>query len=573
MGKTGFADAAKSPLWQAVQMWRDDPENWLDSAQPRLSETLRVNPLRKDQKWTEEILTSLGGEPIEWLPEGGGGQGWQMPWKRAKWPSEEAKFLLCALHDSGRITRQEAVSMIPVKLLDCKAGHRILDMCAAPGSKTTQLAEAIADEGVVVANESNPGRANLLVSNCKRAGLTSTAITRHDGRHLPRCPNPGFDRILVDAPCSGSATTRKNPELWENWTERAGRKMNPLQVALVRKAAMLLAPGGRIIYSTCSIDPHENEAVVAEILRTNNFLTLVDTEIDAKCPGLKARPGMTTWPILFEPQDLVTVGDLGGGSGQGNTGFGMDDLTSLSPPKEAEILDALPLCRRIWSDENDSGGFFVAAFEHTGGGEVATALMPASEMAEKREQQPPPPTKNHELPTSEELLKTISDEWGADYEKMFTRGSKVYTASAEIHNWFWAGERMLRRGGRLPGCHWHPFQVVQAGLPTWELRKGILQRPTSKGMHLTAPILTKHVHEIGVELLTEILLKGGPDKEDAAAVISTLGDERSGGVVLRFNHQGVTWWLPAWLGGKLTLMIPDCERALVSYAMGLGVVR
>ncbi len=512
---------------------------------------MRVNPLREDQEWVREILHSLGGKPIDWLPEGGGGQGWVMPWPRGKWPSNDAKILLCALHDSGRITRQEAVSMIPVKLLDCKAGHHVLDMCAAPGSKSTQLCEAIDDDGVVVANESNPGRANLLVSNSKRVGLTSMVIIRHDGRHLPRCPNPGFDRILIDAPCSGSGTTRKNPELWEKWTERAGRKLNPLQVALVRKGAMLLAPGGRMVYSTCSMDPIENEAVVAEILRTCEFLTLVDTEIDEKCPGIVSRDGMSTWPQLNPKND--------------------EDEKGLLPPEETEIATALPLCQRIWGDENDSGGFFVASFKHVGDGEVAQALMPTSEMAERPVSEPPPPTKNHELPATPDLLEAISEEWGADYEKMFTRGSKIYTISNEINDWFWAGERMLRRGGKLPGCHWHPFQVIQAGLPTWEIRKGILQRPTSKGMHITAVKLSNRVHEIDADLLKEILLKGGPDKEDAAETISTIRDETSGGVVLRFNHEGVMWWLPAWLGGKLTLMLPDCERALLTYALGLEV--
>lgn len=558
MGKLGFGDPSKSDLWRAVKAWRDDPEPWLEAAESRLSETLRVNPLREDQKWTEEILSYLGGKPLQWLPEGGGGQGWVMPWARGKWPSSESKILLCALHDSGRITRQEAVSMVPVKLLNCKVGHHILDMCAAPGSKSTQLCEAIDDEGVVVANESNPGRANLLVSNSKRVGLTSMVIIRHDGRHLPRCPNPGYDRILVDAPCSGSGTTRKNPELWNKWTERAGRKLNQLQVALVRKGAMLLAPGGRMVYSTCSMDPLENEAVVAEILRTCEFLKLVDTEIDKKCPGIVSRNGMSTWPLLHQKSD-------------GKGGHIDDAEKILIPPEEAEIASALPLCQRIWSDENDSGGFFVASFEHIGNSEVAEALMPTSEMAERPISEPPPPTKNHELPTSTDVLKTISQEWGADYEKMFTRGSKIYTISNEIHDWFWAGERMLRRGGKLPGCHWHPFQVIQAGLPTWEIRKGILQRPTSKGIHITAAKLSNRVHEISAGLLEEMLLKGSLDKEVAAPSISTIEKESSGGVVLRFNHEGVVWWLPAWLGGKLTLMLPDCERTLLTYALGIEV--
>ena len=545
MSKANWPSAPDSELWESVQTWRDDATNWLEMAQPRLPETLRVNPLRIDIKWTENILRSLGGVPIPWLPNGGGGEGWQMPWVRGKCEDLESKLLIRALHDSGRITRQEAVSMIPVKLLECRPGDHILDMCAAPGSKATQLCEAISDEGVVVANESNPGRANLLVSNSKRVGVTSMIVARHDGRHLPRCPNPGFDRILVDAPCSGNGTTRKNPELWDRWTEQAGRGLQTLQIELLNKAAMLLAPNGRMVYSTCSLDPIENEAVVAEILHTCDFLILDETGITDYCPGLVTRPGMTEWN-------------------------GMERNAAQS--FDSDMLAELTKCKRIWNDENDSGGFFVAAFKHIGDSEVAEALLNDSEMAEKPLREPPQPNRNQQIPASSELLQTISNDWGVEPEKMFIRGSKIYTISYEIHDWFWLGERMLRRGKKLPGGHWHPFQIIQAGLPTWELRKGILQRPTSKGIHLTAPKCQVHVHEIGQELLTTILTKGGQSVEEVIQSIPTLENERLGGVVLRFTKEEVTWWLPAWLGGKLTLMIPDAERLLLSHSLGLEVI-
>ncbi len=547
---TGWPEVESTALYAAVRLWRDDVDEWAQAARPRLLETVRINPLRDDAGWSEAVVRSLGGKEISWLPEGGGGSGWVMPWKRGQWPNDEAKALLSALHDSGRITRQEAVSMIPVKLLDCQHGHHVLDLCSAPGSKATQLAESINDEGVVVANESNRGRANMLVSNCKRAGHTSLVVTRHDGRHLPRPPNPGFDRVLVDAPCTGSATTRKNPELWQRWHERAGRMLNPLQVALLRKGAMLLAPNGRMVYSTCSMDPVENEAVVAEILRTCPWLHLTPAGIEEKCPTLVAREGMVEWPDLSglpePPSDIL-------------------------PPTEPEIRSALPLCRRIWSDDNDSGGFFVAAFQHIGGDEVAEALLPASEMRERPLRQPPNPTKNEQTPINDELVRGIEEEWGVEVGEMFIRGSRIYSVSDDILNWFHSGERMLRRGGRLPGGHWHPFQVVQAGLPTWEMRKGVLQRPTSKGIHLTAPQLTAKVHQIGADLLIEMLERGGPDRENAVVAIPSLSDEKSGAVVLSHTLEGVKWWLPAWLGGKLTLMLPDAERLLIRHALGLEV--
>lgn len=540
-----WPNASNSALWEAVQMWRDNATPWLQVSQARLSETLRINPLREDCENTRNLLLSLGGRPIPWLPQGGGGDGWEMPWLKGKCQDRKSQLLIRSLHDSGRITRQEAVSMIPVKILDCHTGHHVLDMCASPGSKATQLCEAISDDGVVVANESNPGRANLLVSNSKRIGVTSMIVIRHDGRHLPRCPNPGFDRILVDAPCSGSGTTRKNPELWSKWSKRSGIGLQPLQIALLGKGAMLLAPGGRMVYSTCSLDPIENEAVVAEILQTHEHLILDETRISDCCPGLVTRDGMSEW------------------SGQEGS-----DSSKFSN----QILDSLSKCKRIWNDENNSGGFFVAAFKHIGNNEVAEALISDSEMVDKKIHQHPEFTRNEQKPASNELLETISKEWGFADEKMMARGSKIYSISNDIYDWFWIRERMLRRGRKLAGGHWHPFQVIQAGLPTWELRKGVLQRPTSKGIHITARKCMKHVHEIPKELLVTIITKGGQDIEDAIEDIPTLESERLGGIILRFTENQLTWWLPAWLGGKLTLMIPDSERILLSNALELGVI-
>ena len=552
MSGSEWPHAAESALWTAVQSWREDAEPWLLAAEPRLPETLRVNPLRADRAWTERKLRELGGEPIPWLSNGaaGSGAGWRMPWPRGRCESPAAQALVRALHDTGRVTRQESVSMIPVRLLGCEPGHRVLDLCAAPGSKATQLCEAISDVGVVVANESNPGRANLLVSNTQRAGVTSMVVTQHDGRHLPRCPNPGFDRVLVDAPCTGNATTRKNPEIWQRWRASSGRSLHTLQLDLARKAALLLRPGGRMVYSTCSLDPIENEAVVAELLRSCDFLRLVDSEVSKKCPGLVTRPGMVAWPADGEVPEP-------------------DEVDPFSPPSEPDILAALPACVRVWNDENDSGGFFVALFENVGDFEVAKALTPDSEMAAAWLKEPPKGRRHQQVPAAAEAVEAVATEWGVEGVTLFHRGQRLACLSEEIQNWFWAGERMLRKGGKLPGGHWHPFQVIQAGLPSWDMRKGRLQRPTSKGIHLLGPMLRNHVHETTAKLLSEMLQKGGPLIEEAIAEIPSLEGERGGGIVLRLEQDDSTWWVPAWVGQRLTLMLPDGERHLLGVALGL----
>ena len=216
-----------------------------------------------------------------------------MPWEKARCENDSFMENLRALHTSGRITRQEAASMMPVQALDIQPGHRVLDLCAAPGSKTTQIAEALDGLGLVVANEPNPGRANNLASNVQRSGHLKIVVVREDGRNFPRVAEPGFDRILVDAPCTGTGTTRKNTDVWTKWKPHHGEQMSRLQIGILSRAAMLLRPGGSMVYSTCSIDPMENENVVEQVLDRFPWLSLKKINRNEVFPALTTRPGQT----------------------------------------------------------------------------------------------------------------------------------------------------------------------------------------------------------------------------------------------------------------------------------------
>ena len=268
--------------------------------------------------------------------------------------------------ETGAISRQEVVSMIPPLLLGVQPHHLVLDMCAAPGSKTAQLLEALHGEhakggpaptGAVVANDSNPRRSYML-SHRLRPHLSHALITLcNDARMLPNAfvakglgnlsPHvaaallPGasegepdavsriqaalasadahhammaemgksdkagasggkhgmFDRVLCDAPCSGDGTLRKAAEVWKSWSPRNGAVLAPLQVAIARRGLRLLRPGGYMVYSTCTFNPIENEAVVAQLLRDNGgSVKLVDAT--ALLPALKRRPGISTWKVF-----------------------------------------------------------------------------------------------------------------------------------------------------------------------------------------------------------------------------------------------------------------------------------
>lgn len=224
---------------------------------------------------------------------------------------------------AGFVTRQETVSMIPPVVLAPKPTDIVLDMCAAPGSKTSQLLEIISlpvnphdtePTGCVVANDSDVKRAYMLVHQMRRINSPAVFITSCDAQFFPLLrdetyPTEGiFDRVLADVPCGGDGTTRKNPGVWKKWNQLSSYGLHTLQLGIALKGARLTKVGGHMVYSTCSQNPIENEAVVAELLRASEgSLELEDPRADL--PGLLARPGWSTWKVLSEDRSRKQVKD------------------------------------------------------------------------------------------------------------------------------------------------------------------------------------------------------------------------------------------------------------------------
>ena len=221
--------------------------------------------------------------------------------------------------EKGNITRQEAVSMVPPLALDVQPHHKCLDMCAAPGSKTSQLLEIVNKslgaevEGLVVANDASTDRAYMLVHQCRRINSPLLVITTHKGQMLPKIRNMEvpdttvgsseyymkngyFDRVLADVPCSGDGTLRKNPAIWEKWNVGSSISLHSLQISIATRGIQLTKVGGLLVYSTCSMSPYEDEAAVAELLRQSaGTLELVDCR--QFLPKFQCRPGLSTWYV------------------------------------------------------------------------------------------------------------------------------------------------------------------------------------------------------------------------------------------------------------------------------------
>jgi NOL1/NOP2/sun family putative RNA methylase len=220
----------------------------------------------------------------------------------------------------GWLHGQEEVSAVPATVLDPAPGERVWDACAAPGSKTSQLAALMADTGRVVATDNNIGRISALRSNAERLGVTNTAITHEDARNHSLKPFEGeeYDHALVDAPCSCEGTVRKNPDTLDEWSIEHVEGIAGAQKGILRRAVQVTEPGGTVVYSTCTFAPEENEAVLDYVLGEEGGVRVVDFDLP-----LDHADGVTEW--------------------QGR-----------------EYEGAVANAKRIYPHHNDTGGFFCA---------------------------------------------------------------------------------------------------------------------------------------------------------------------------------------------------------------------
>ena len=233
----------------------------------------------------------------------------------------------------GWVYGQEEVSAVPAEVLAPEPGERVFDPCAAPGSKTTQLAALIDDRGLLVANDNNLGRLSALRSNAERCGVTNVVVTNGDARNASLKPLVGpdgdhrkafYDRALVDVPCSCEGTVRKNPTALEDWEYSHVQGIAGVQKGILTRTLEMTKPGGTVVYSTCTFAPEENEAVLNHALASDRF----DCELVEFDLPFDSSPGVTEW--------------------------------------EAEEYDpSVTRAHRIYPHQNDTGGFFVAKLEVT----------------------------------------------------------------------------------------------------------------------------------------------------------------------------------------------------------------
>ncbi len=293
----------------------DDWDSFVDALRRPLrpviwTNTLRVTP-EKLRAWLAE--EGVDTDPLGWYP-------------RAFRLGDDISPGKSLAFVTGHYHVQEEVSLLPVMLLDPRPGERMLDLCAAPGNKTIQAGVHMESRGTLIAVDKKRQRSGIIRHNLARLGIHCAAVTVADSSSLPRSWGR-FDRVLADVPCTCEGTTRRNPEVMLRWqlsSEEQARK----QLELLKKAVRICRPGGRVVYSTCTYAPEENEAVVDAVLRDEEIGETLEV-LPARIDGFRSLDGLTEWD-----------------------GRRFDERLSRT--------------MRVFPHLNDTGGFFVAILERGG---------------------------------------------------------------------------------------------------------------------------------------------------------------------------------------------------------------
>ncbi|MBD1372885.1 RsmB/NOP family class I SAM-dependent RNA methyltransferase [Hazenella sp. IB182357] len=240
-------------LEQMQSMLQEEYHTFMGTYEEEPTRALRVNTL----KTTPETLTAsvpFKLDPIPWCEEAFYYQ------HHVDRPGKHV------YHAAGLYYIQDASAMAPAEALEAQPGEHILDLCAAPGGKTTQIAAHMQGQGVLIANEIDSQRIKALVENLERCGVTHATVLNERPEHLTTRFHHYFDRILVDAPCSGEGMFRKDADACARWSTRTVDKCVDLQMEILTSVAPMLRPGGRLVYSTCTFNPYENEETVARFM-------------------------------------------------------------------------------------------------------------------------------------------------------------------------------------------------------------------------------------------------------------------------------------------------------------------
>lgn len=434
----------------------------------------------------------------------------------------------------GNTHRQEFVSMIPPYFLDIQKDSSVLDCCAAPGSKTAQIIEML-ETGFVVANDTDPRRCQKLIHQLHRVG-TSNAIVVCQQAQFFEFADKQFDRILCDVPCSGDGTLRKNPAAGNKWAPKGGVALHGTQRTILKRCLELLKPGGICVYSTCSMNPIEDEAVINSVLlETQGKIEIVDAS--NTLPSLKRHPGLTTWTVYDgHSEELISYESFDQVPADRRQ-YAQSTLFST------QHVDGLEHCMRFYPQDDDSGGFFVTVLRKTDN---------FTRISSKQSTKPRPLREAPYIPlkkVSPEVLEEIQTTFGLredfPFDQLFVRDEKsvrnIAFVSTEI-------AKIITEHGS------DEFRTISCGSPifTWKTfsgGKGTLPYPCPEGIDIVFKFSTQRKFAVTPSEMMQLFKVGHnalPFQKLSTETFQQLENQKSTGCIIYipdtpFMYGGMTF--------------------------------
>ncbi len=321
-------------LQRMEQLLGDEYEAFLQSYEQSPRAGLRVNTLKiSNEQFRSKSPFEL--RPIPWCDTG-------------YYLSAEERPGKHPYYYSGLYYIQEPSAMSPVEALQVEPGDRVLDLCAAPGGKSTQIAAALQGQGLLVTNDLSADRIRALGKNLELCGVRNAIVLNETPDRIADRFEGFFDKILVDAPCSGEGMFRKDEDAARQWLNHSVESCSIMQRDILRTVARMLAPGGRIVYSTCTFAPEENERSIAVFLDQH-------PEFRATLPAGSEhfQPGQSRWATLVE-QELAEGRSV------------LNQMAAGEPSPSAEAIAQTDRTVRLWPHHIEGEGHYLAVLDHTG---------------------------------------------------------------------------------------------------------------------------------------------------------------------------------------------------------------
>ncbi|GKU79765.1 RsmB/NOP family class I SAM-dependent RNA methyltransferase [Paenibacillus sp. L3-i20] len=423
-------------LLKMEELLQDEFERFMNSYDDPRVYGLRINPLKVSvDEWMKLSPMKDRVRPIPWVKDG-------------LYYTEEDRPGKHPHYHAGLYYIQEPSAMLPVELLNVQPGHRVLDLCAAPGGKSTQIAGKLMGQGVLVTNDNAFERTKALAKNIELAGIRNAVILNEEPSNLAPVFGGWFDRILVDAPCSGEGMFRKDESMAADWERHSIEKCSIMQRDILVYAAEMLAPGGMLVYSTCTFSPEENEDQIASFLVTHPEFSVVPVH---HYGGLS--PGRLDWVA--------------------------EDIASKLGTENTRSLDGTV---RLWPHKVEGEGHYVAVLKRSGernhDGEITNIEEKRSQMSysmksKSKKQRNEKMTRGSKPPvvelSPEEAWKAFSDQHLNlvldENEKLVIFGAKVYIGQRGVPSL--DGLKVVRAGwlaGEAIRGRFHPSQALALGL-------------------------------------------------------------------------------------------------------------